>query len=271
MFVSRYESSIASRHEQLWSRPLCEAVGVQEIVLSSTGRTRCKSLVICACRVKKAGAGAEVYLRHYALACHRANEAVGGALEPLYRLHASRLKLLLLPVPDLKAISRYCFFKSTAAKVLSCGLDSGFVTLVRCFRHIEGNPGKSCRPVKPVNFPLIRAGMPSSTPDIRWATHNPPGRAGDGRKGTCPKIQPMCACCTWHYNVKLWHAFGLLSCVKDAVTSFGACDTGWRCATEPARCKASARALGHFHGSLRGAGSIPLSLSSLYSCLQPFG
>ena len=70
-------------------------------------------------RAKKAGAGPAVYLRHCALACHRANEAVGGALEPLYRLHASRLKLLSQPEPDLRVISRYCFSKSTAAQVRS--------------------------------------------------------------------------------------------------------------------------------------------------------
>ena len=71
------------------------------------------------CSAKKVGSGPDVYLRHYALACHRANEAVSGALEPLYRLHASRLKLLLLPNADLRCIARYCFNKSTIKLVLT--------------------------------------------------------------------------------------------------------------------------------------------------------
>ena len=65
------------------------------------------------------GARPDVYLRHYALACHRANEAVSGALEPLYRLHASRLKLLLEPGADLRNIARYCFSKATLKQVNS--------------------------------------------------------------------------------------------------------------------------------------------------------
>ena len=67
---------------------------------------------------RKAGAPPSEYLRQFALACHRANAAVSGALEPLYRLHASRLKLLMGPDPDLPLIARYCFNKSTAKQVL---------------------------------------------------------------------------------------------------------------------------------------------------------
>ena len=70
-------------------------------------------------RARKAGAPAEEYLGHFAMACHRARAAVSGALEPLYRLHASRLKLLMAPDPDLPLIARHCFLKSTAKQVLT--------------------------------------------------------------------------------------------------------------------------------------------------------
>jgi hypothetical protein len=66
---------------------------------------------------RKAGAPPEEFLGHFAMACHRAKAAVSGALEPLYRLHASRLKLLMGPDPDLPVIARYCFLKSTAKQV----------------------------------------------------------------------------------------------------------------------------------------------------------
>ena len=121
-------------------------------------------------RARKAGAPPAEYLRHFALACHRADAAVSGnfcfhnnkiedkccwqqfstskksafsfqqkrttsafslanecsqnnvvgALEPLYRLHASRLKLLMGPDPELPVIARHCFLASTAKQVLYC-------------------------------------------------------------------------------------------------------------------------------------------------------
>jgi len=36
----------------------------------------------------------------------------------MYRLHASRLKLLMGPDPDLPVIARHCFLSSTAKQVL---------------------------------------------------------------------------------------------------------------------------------------------------------
>lgn len=47
----------------------------------------------------KLGAPAGVVLRHYARACWLASTLLGGRVEPLYRLHASRLKLLLQASP----------------------------------------------------------------------------------------------------------------------------------------------------------------------------
>ena len=58
-----------------------------------------------------------MYLRHYARACARAGPAVGGALEPLYRLHAARLELLLAPEPDVRSVAMYCFQKTTTKQV----------------------------------------------------------------------------------------------------------------------------------------------------------
>lgn len=45
-------------------------------------------------------------LRRYARACHLASAHAGGLLEPLYRLHASRLKALREPRPPLADLAR---------------------------------------------------------------------------------------------------------------------------------------------------------------------
>ena len=82
-------------------------------------RTECKYAVHLVHSARKAGAPPEEYLSHFALACHRAKAAVSGALEPLYRLHASRLRLMMGPDPDLPVIARFCFLKSTAKQVCS--------------------------------------------------------------------------------------------------------------------------------------------------------
>ena len=50
-----------------------------------------------------------------AQACHKADTHEGGLTEPLYRLHATRLKLLLGPNPPLGAIAGYPFLPETSS------------------------------------------------------------------------------------------------------------------------------------------------------------
>lgn len=62
----------------------------------------------------KMGAPAHVVLHHMADSCRLALSHKGGQTEPLYRLHATRLKLLLAPgVPPLDAIAAFPFLPET--------------------------------------------------------------------------------------------------------------------------------------------------------------
>ena len=74
------------------------------------------------CRARKQGRPAGEYLRMLARSAHLAASHAGGLLEPLYALHAARLKLLdALPAPGsavesgdaaagvLEAVARYRF------------------------------------------------------------------------------------------------------------------------------------------------------------------
>lgn len=73
---------------------------------------------------RKAGASPPIVLRHMARACHLATRFHGGRVEPLYRLHATRLKYLEGPksldgprddLGVLSAVARHCFSDAAAA------------------------------------------------------------------------------------------------------------------------------------------------------------
>ena len=70
-------------------------------------------------RLLPAGAPVEEYLPEFARACRCAARHTDGALEPLYRLHATRLKLLLKSCPPalplLRQLARYCCMRAPAA------------------------------------------------------------------------------------------------------------------------------------------------------------
>ncbi|KAK9841424.1 hypothetical protein WJX74_005538 [Apatococcus lobatus] len=57
----------------------------------------------------KLGAPPEQVLHSFALACRNAKLYAGGQLEPLYRLHATRLKMLLSGVVPVSLLHRHCF------------------------------------------------------------------------------------------------------------------------------------------------------------------
>ena len=61
----------------------------------------------------KMGASSNEVLHLLARACHDAAKHRGGLTEPLYRLHATRLKLLLAPDPPLDVIAAHPFLPET--------------------------------------------------------------------------------------------------------------------------------------------------------------
>lgn len=56
-------------------------------------------------------------LQLLARACHLAARHRGGQTEPLYRLHATRLKLLLASEPPLDAIAAFSFLPDTQERL----------------------------------------------------------------------------------------------------------------------------------------------------------
>ncbi|KAK9841857.1 hypothetical protein WJX81_007591 [Elliptochloris bilobata] len=73
----------------------------------------------------RTGAPLGAVLRRYAHACHLAAAHAGGMLEPLYRLHASRLKALRSEAAPLADLARYCFTAEHAEALAALSLVNG--------------------------------------------------------------------------------------------------------------------------------------------------
>lgn len=79
--------------------------------------------------LRRLGRPADEYLPHLALACHISTQQHKGLIEPMYTLHAARLKMLMAEAPSaqeecvgkLRLVGRYCFSREAQAEVNCLG------------------------------------------------------------------------------------------------------------------------------------------------------